>query len=333
MYQSALARDDLPGTPSLSPNPALAQRVREYLRLTPQLPNPGAGRTYARWQALSKLGAASLPLAKVLEAHYDAVSIFSEAGQPLASNGAVWAVWAAGGPHDTVAYEASSSTVSGIKPWCSAELDVVTHALVTVRNGDRQPLAAVTLRQGCFELDASQWHGPGMLGIPTGNGHFANAPARLLGEPEFYLQRPGFWHGGAGIAACWYGAAAAIAEHVRRSPRVANNPFAAAHLGAIDERLTGARLMLQDLAKTIDDAPTQSHQLPVIRLRSVMDRVCRDVIERAALALGPASLCCDAGHAQRCADLAAFIRQSHGEKDEQWLGEQLHAREVNPWRL
>lgn len=76
MYQSALARDDLPGTPSISPSPALAQCVREYLRLTPQLPNPGAGRTYARWQALSRLGAASLPLAKVLEAHYDAVSIF-----------------------------------------------------------------------------------------------------------------------------------------------------------------------------------------------------------------------------------------------------------------
>ncbi|MBE0315034.1 acyl-CoA dehydrogenase family protein [Xanthomonas citri] len=172
-----------------------------------------------------------------------------------------------------------------------------------------------------------------MLGIPTGNGHFATAPASLLGEPEFYLQRPGFWHGGAGIAACWYGAAAAIAEHVRRSLRVAGNPFALAHLGAIDEQLTGVRLMLQDLANAIDNAPTQSHQLAVIRLRSVMDRICRDVIERAALVLGPASLCCDAVHAQRCADLAAFIRQSHGEKDEQWLGEQLHAREVNPWLL
>ncbi|ATS21389.1 dehydrogenase [Xanthomonas phaseoli pv. phaseoli] len=172
-----------------------------------------------------------------------------------------------------------------------------------------------------------------MLGISTGNGHFASAPARLLGEPEFYLQRPGFWHGGAGIAACWYGAAAAIAEHVRRSPRVAKNPFAAAHLGAIDEQLTGARLMLQDLAKAIDDAPIHSHQLAVIRLRSMMDRICRDVIERAALALGPASLCCDAGHAQRCADLAAFVRQSHGQKDEQWLGERLHASEVDPWLL
>ncbi|PPV07539.1 acyl-CoA dehydrogenase family protein [Xanthomonas bromi] len=172
-----------------------------------------------------------------------------------------------------------------------------------------------------------------MVGIPTGNGLFKNAPAALLGEPDFYLQRPGFWHGGAGIAACWYGAAIAIAEHVRRSPRTTHNPFSAAHLGAIDTQLSAARLMLENLANTIDGAPTESHQFAVIQLRSLMDRICRDVIERAALALGPVSLCCDAEHAQRCADLAAFIRQSHGEKDQQWLGEQLHAREVNPWLL
>ncbi|MCL1551664.1 dehydrogenase [Xanthomonas nasturtii] len=172
-----------------------------------------------------------------------------------------------------------------------------------------------------------------MVGIPTGSGQFKNAPAALLGEPEFYLQRPGFWHGGAGIAACWYGAATAIAEHLRRSPRVMHNPFSAAHLGAIDAQLLAARLMLHDLATTIDSAPTESHQFAVIQLRSLMDRICRDVIERAALALGPVSLCCDAEHAQRCADLAAFIRQSHAEKDEQWLGEQLSAREATPWQL
>ncbi len=333
MHQPAFARDDLPVTSSTTSDSALAQSVREHVRMTPQLPHPGAGRTRARWQELSRLGAESLLLAKVLEAHYDALSIFSEAGQPLPSNGAVWAVWAAGGPHDTATYEAGSCTVSGIKPWCSAAPGVVTHALVTVKSGDRHPLAAVTLTQGHFELDATQWHGPGMVGIPTGNGHFAGAPARLLGEPGFYLQRPGFWHGGAGIAACWYGAATAIAEQVRRSPRAMHNPFSAAHLGAIDEQLTCARLMLQDLAAAIDNAPTDSHQFAVTRLRSLMDRVCRDVIERAALALGPVSLCCDAEHAQRCADLAAFIRQSHGEKDEQWMGEQLHAREASPWPL
>ncbi|PKV11869.1 dehydrogenase [Xanthomonas prunicola] len=172
-----------------------------------------------------------------------------------------------------------------------------------------------------------------MVGIPTGNGLFKNAPAVLLGEPDFYLRRPGFWHGGAGIAACWYGAATAIAEHVRCSPRVMHSPFCAAHLGAIDAQLSAARLLLQNLADRIDSAPTESHQFAVIQLRSLMDRICRDVIERAALALGPVSLCCDAEHAQRCADLAAFIRQSHGEKDEQWLGEQLHAREVAPWLL
>lgn len=333
MPQPFTARDHLPGTLPRSSSGALAQRIRQHLRTTPQLPTPGSGHTRARWQALSRLGAESLPLAKVLEAHYDALSIFSEAGQAPPPAETVWAVWAAGGPSDTATYDANVCSVSGIKPWCSAELEVVTHALVTVKRGAQNPLAAVALTQGRFELDASQWHGPGMVGIPTGSGQFKNAPAALLGEPEFYLQRPGFWHGGAGIAACWYGAATAIAEHLRRSPRVMHNPFSAAHLGAIDAQLSAARLMLHDLATTIDSAPTESHQFAVIQLRSLMDRICRDVIERAALALGPVSLCCDAEHAQRCADLAAFIRQSHAEKDEQWLGEQLSAREATPWQL
>jgi hypothetical protein len=36
-----------------------------------------------------------------------------------------------------------------------------------------------------------------------------------LGTRDEYLQRPGFWHGGAGIAAVWFGAAAALAERMR----------------------------------------------------------------------------------------------------------------------
>lgn len=311
---------------------SLSSRVLDHVRAVPDLPWPGAGQTRARWRALSALGAESLPLAKVLEAHYDALAILSEAGEPAPPAGTLWAVWAAGGPDDTVTYDHRLGALSGTKPWCSAD-DVVTHALVTVTDGDKRPLAAVDLGAGSFELDAGQWHGPGMVGIPTGIGHFASAPARLVADADFYLQRPGFWHGGAGIAACWYGAATAIAEQVRRSSRIVGNPFAAVHVAVIDEQLHVARLALCELAAQIDDAPGTDHRYAVTRLRCLMDRVCRDVLERAALALGPVSLCCDAEHAQRCADLAAFIRQCHAEKDEQWLGEQLHACERTPWSL
>lgn len=310
----------------------LASRVRRELRETPDLPRPGGGQTLERWRALARLGAESLPLVKVLEAHYDALAILAEAGEPPPPRDALWAVWAAGGPTETLRHDPDKGRVSGIKPWCSAPPSLITHALVTVAHGDRRPLAAVTLAPGAFQLDASRWQGPGMVGIPTGEGHFSGAPARLVDTPDFYLERPGFWHGGAGIAACWFGAAVAIADRVRASAGVSKNPFCAAHLGAIDEQLTAAQLMLRDLARQIDHRPREPHRHAVTRLRCFVDRVCRDVMERAALALGPAALCTDGEHAQRCADLQAFIRQCHGQRDEQWLGEALHQAE-GAWAL
>jgi len=311
---------------------SLSDRVRQAVHSVRDLPRPGGGDTLGRWRALSAWGAESLPLAKILEAHYDALTILQEAGEPGAAPDTVWAVWAAAGPDDSLQFDAGRGTVSGIKPWCSADEAVVTHALITVESDAARPLCAVALESRHFRLNAHQWHGPGMRDVPTGQGRFSAAPARLVGDASFYLDRPGFWHGGAGIAACWYGAAAAIASRVRDSNRVANNSFFAAHLGAMDEGLTAARLMLHDLAGDIDRNPSDSHRLAVTRLRCFVDRICRDVMERAALALGPASLCTDADHAQRCADLAAFIRQCHGQRDEQWMGEALH-REGSEWAL
>ena len=36
-----------------------------------------------------------------------------------------------------------------------------------------------------------------------------------MGADGAYLDRPGFWHGGAGIAACWHGGAVALAQFAR----------------------------------------------------------------------------------------------------------------------
>ena len=40
---------------------------------------------------------------------------------------------------------------------------------------------------------------------------------RAVGPPNFYLERPGFWFGATGVAACWYGGARGLVEHVVRS--------------------------------------------------------------------------------------------------------------------
>lgn len=306
--------------------------VEQWLRKHPSLPHPGGGHTLARWRALAEIAATDLALAKILEAHYDALAILSDAGRETEhGDGKLWGVWAAEGPANTLRLAPASMGLTGQKPWCSGA-SLVERALVTVKAGSACQLAAVDLSPQTSTFDSSHWHGPGMAAIRTGTVEFFAAPATLIGEPDFYLRRPGFWHGGAGIAACWYGAASAIANKLKQCGH-RGSPFAAAHLGAIDGSLDALRAQLQVLAARIDSAPGQTHRQDVVRVRTMADRVCRNILERSALAMGPGPLCTDAQHGQRCADLNVFIRQSHAERDEQWLGEQVVEQEHNPWLL
>ena len=59
------------------------------------------------------------------------------------------------------------------------------------------------------------WQAVGMGATGSVEVLFDDAQATAIGNPGDYLQRPGFWQGGIGIAACWYGAACSIAERLR----------------------------------------------------------------------------------------------------------------------
>ena len=39
----------------------------------------------------------------------------------------------------------------------------------------------------------------------------------VVGPAEFYLDRPGFWFGAIGVAACWYGGAVGIVNDLVKS--------------------------------------------------------------------------------------------------------------------
>jgi hypothetical protein len=90
--------------------------------------------------------------------------------------------------------------------------------------------------------------------------------------------------------------------------------------------------LLREAAACIDASPHLSHQILVTTVRAFVERACVAVMDRVARALGPAPLCTDAAHAQRCADLAVFIRQAHAERDWQSLGESIHEAS-DPWTL
>ena len=313
---------------------ALLSRAHEHLNIHAQLPRPGSGRTLHRWQQLAAFGAEDACLAKLLEAHYDALAILAELGEPEPPPGELWAVWAAEPPAAKVdlARVDSMPILNGTKAWCSGA-QWVSHALMTVRQGDRGRLVAVSMDEKGITHDASAWQAVGMARIVSGTVHFSDVVSRPIGAPGAYLDRPGFWHGGAGIAACWYGAASCVAQPLRAAAGRPGGAHAMAHLGRVDTILCAGAAMLRELAHRIDHHPEQAHQRDVTRVRSYMERAASEVIDRVGRALGAGPLCLDGAHAQRTADLQVFIRQSHAEKDWEFLGRALDEREVDPWTL
>lgn len=303
-----------------------------------QLPLPGSGATLARWQALACVAAADLSLVKLYEGHTDALAILAELGAtPLAAPGTRWGVWCAEPPDYRVTLHMNAdgrARLQGVKAWCSGAASV-SHALVSAWNAAGEPcLAAVALDQPGVTVTQDGWHAVGMRGSASVNVVFDDAVCTPVGEPGAYVNRPGFQHGGAGVAACWFGALVRIADTLRAAtPAQSADPHRLAHLGAIDVALVQARAVLRETAAAIDAAPADSCTLACARARLAVEAAATDIVTRAGRALGAGPLCRDAGFARVMADLPVFIRQSHAERDQAALGRLVREQEDNPWQL
>lgn len=294
------------------------------------LPLPGSGATLRRWQRLAELTEIDVVAGRLAEAHVDAVAILDELGAKPPAPGELWAVWAAEDPdavlnaNTTGDGQTDTVKLSGTKAWCSGA-GLCTHALVTARLGDgRRALYAVeTSSRGVRPLP-STWRNPGMAASDTRSVQFSGAPAVPVGSPGHYLDRPGFWHGAIGVAACWVGAARAVAAPLYdRAARGDADEHALAHLGAVDAAIAAAEAMLAAAAAATDADPfdrSGSAQLLARRTRTVTETAVDAAITRTGRALGPAPLCQDAQHARRVADLTIYVRQSHAERDLAALG-------------
>lgn len=324
----------------------LAQALRGHTDLSPadqlallvaqgadRLPLPGHGHTLQRWRALAEVAAHSLSLAKLYEGHTDALAILSELQADLCTEGLRWAVWCAEPPGERVqatptaphaaAHAGMAVQLSGHKPWCSGAR-AVDRALVSGWLADgRRCLIAVTMDQPGIRRDDSHWQAVGMAASASADVHFDGATGVLVGEPGQYLSRPGFHHGGAGVAACWHGAAARIASHLQQAVGQGEDPHRQAHLGALDVALAGAAGLLRDAAARIDATPSDPCLLAVSRARLAVEAAAEEVLRRVPRAIGPGPLCKNRGLAQLMADLPVFIRQSHAERDQAALGRLL----------
>lgn len=155
------------------------------------------------------------------------------------------------------------------------------------------------------------------------------------------MNRPGFWHGGAGIAACWYGGACAIARAVhtaclkQASSAESSTPspasaFRLAHLGAIDVALGQTAALLREAAAWIDAGPRANAMAVALRVRASAEASAMQVLHHAGRALGATPYCRDAHYARMAADLPVFIRQSHAEQDLAALAAALVSHSSSP---
>jgi hypothetical protein len=299
------------------------------------LPRPGGGRTRARWATLADLAEEDLSLARLAEGHADALAILAElsAASPLV--GSRWGVWAAQPPGPGLAASQADADagwrLDGVKRYCSGARSC-TNALVTATAPNGNRLFAISTRD--LSPIPGSWPATGMAGSDTLDVRFSGIAAEPVGGPGRYIDRPGFAHGGAGVAACWYGGARGVGRTLLdAAARRDVGPHALAHLGAVDIALRTAKLALDTAAGEIDADPDDRRgggPLRALRVRALVEATATEVMLRVGRALGAGPLGHDEAHSRRVADLTVYLRQHHSERDLAEIGA-LVARNGTTW--
>jgi alkylation response protein AidB-like acyl-CoA dehydrogenase len=347
MSTTSLETDDFAGTSSGDAaalrRAAAAERVAALVaRGALDLAPPGDGHTRERWAVLTALAEEDLAVARLAEGHMDSLAILDELGvdpggrapdEPALGPSApdLWGVWAAEPPGTglTATRTREGWVLDGLKAYCSGASSC-TWALVTAHSGgsaDQRRLFAISCAQPGLRPRPDSWPADAMAASDTLDIDFGGVEAVPVGGPGAYLERPGFQHGGIGVAACWYGGARAVARTLHTAARSYDvGPHALAHLGVVSARLRALGALLGVAADEIDADPKDYAGMAAVRskqVRAVAESTCGEVLDRVGRALGAAPLAHDAQHARRVADLAVYVRQHHAERDYAALGREL----------
>jgi alkylation response protein AidB-like acyl-CoA dehydrogenase len=305
----------MPSLPSLQDLLAQAQASGELA-----LPMPGQGATPLRHAALKRWGVKDLSLARIAEAHTDALAILAEAGQ-AARPAMLYGVWASDGPAGRLTYTPSANgdwVLQGTKQFCSGA-SLLNAALVTAHGEAGILLLDVALDDAGILAQPSGWASAAMADTDTVAVDFneVQVPAtRVVGEPNWYLGRPGFWHGAIGPAACWAGGALSLIEAATRLSR--KDPHSRAQVGALQSLGWALNAYLDRAGQEIDADPEDRNgdaRVRALKVRHLIERACTEVLDRFGRATGPQLLAHDAHVARQHVALTLYIRQCHAERD------------------
>ncbi len=309
---------------------SLESETRDLLREgLLELPLPGSGGTVARHRLLAEFARRDVSLARLVEAHTDAIAILFEAGRQPVKN-ALYGVWASETPRQGIRVERRNSGIyiSGTKAFCSGA-GIVDRALVSIQTPDHL-LADIDLRGNSesISLSSSGWIATAFAETNTAAAEFNNLPISgedLIGPAGWYILRPGFWNGACGPAACWAGGAAGLMDYALAHPP--KDPHGLAHLGAMHAAAWAMFSCLEKAGREIDAAPRDRDgaKIRALSLRHIVERLCADILERFGRAYGPRPLAFDAAISRRFQEVELYLRQCHAERDLESLSGQLTA--------
>lgn len=271
---------------------------------------------------LMSLGRTDIPLARLTEGHVDALRILDQAGaKPVP--GAAYGVWASRSQATGIAARRDGDlwVLDGTLRFASGA-GVVDRALVPVWP---EPDVHVLL-----DLDVSGWtFDPGTWrtrAMEQSRSHQATltelrTAATEVGPPGFYLDRPGFFPGGVGVAAVWAGGAARIADVLAVAvPESRRSPAQVVRFGRLRTRVATAAAVVRDSAGRLGEGTVEDLRVTSTYARAGVADAVRGVLAEARTVAGPAALAFDEDLTRAIDDLAMFVAQQNEDGDAQWLG-------------
>ena len=202
------------------------------------VPRPASGATWERWRTLAAIAADDLVTARLVEGHLDARAIIAELEPHRPLDEDRLGVWAAEAPRGGLRAtpDGDGWVLDGNRRWCSGAHEVTT-ALVTAHAPDGLRLFLLPCDDPGVAPVPGTWPAVGMAASDSleirVEGVRVGADA-AVGGPGDYLDRPGFWHGAMGVAACWFGGAIGVGRLLRAQTCDSTDPHRLAHLGAVD---------------------------------------------------------------------------------------------------
>lgn len=276
---------------------------------------------------LLALGRTDVPLSRLGEGHVDALRILDQADRKP-EHDALYGVWASRsqqtGVHAT--WADGWLVLNGTIRFASGA-GVLDRALIPVwPNADQHLLLDLPVAR--LPIDAGQWMTAAM---EVSRSHTITVrelkvePELQVGASNFYLSRPGFFPGGVGVAACWAGGAARIADLTRGRLRDPADPVRR-RLGRMRIHLTAAASAVRFAAERLErvlavpDADLVEIQAISTETRAVVADAVHGVLSEAQRIAGPAGLAYDEDLTRAVHDLQLYVLQQNADADELFLG-------------